>query len=476
MEPQASMKDSKQRILIPIVGQGSITHIIRTGMLDMLADFCQPIIALQWKQEDLIKELQAKGYEVVFFPEYKMSPEYSSLRYKINLWYIEHKLKTPSVNIQQKYLAQFKNNSTSIKFKKEAREVYHKLRFKLQPRYIRRLIENEQAMMRQEKAHKSFNEWLQQLNITGLFTVTPFLPEVDLIARLLKQNNVPVIASIHSFDNVTKRGWQSVIWDQYIVWNKYNKAELQRIHKALQKDELITIAGAPQFDFHYNPDFHWSREEWLDKLGLPADKKVILYSGGPVSLLPDEPQYLKALKEAFNNGEISKDYVVLFRCHPLDKVERWRKYVGDSENIIYDSAPNGAVKLDFVNVLNEDIIKLMSTLKHTEIHINVVSTMCVDGSAFSKPQIGPYYDEVNPATQDLFRQMYYQEHYRPIMKSNVVNLAHTKKEYIALVNKMIEKPDDYTANCETCVKEIITYSDGQSTKRAAAVIKKFFVK
>lgn len=464
----------KKRILIPIVGQGSITHIIRTGMLDKLSEFCTPVIALLWKQEDLIEELHSKGFEVTFFPAYKVSPAYTSLRYKINLWYLRYKLKTPSVNIQQNYLAQFKENKTSIKLKKQLREQYHNMRFKFQSRYIDQLILQEAGLMKQEQVFKQFLEWLKELSIEGLFTVTPFLPEVDLIARILKEEKIPVIASIHSFDNVTKRGWQSVVFDHYIVWNKYNKAELQRIHKALHKDDSITIAGAPQFDFHYNPEFTWSRNEWQRRLILPAGKKVILYSGGPVSLLPDEPQYLKALKEAFDKNEIPKEYIILFRCHPLDKVERWIKYVGETDNIVYDSAPNGLTKLDYVNVVKDDIMKLMSTLKHTEIHINVVSTMCVDGSAFHKPQIGPYYDEVNHANEELFRQMYFQEHYRPIMKSNVVNLAHSKTEFINLVRDMLKSPSDYIANCNNCVHEIITYSDGQSANRAVASIKTFF--
>lgn len=459
---------------MPIVGQGSITHVIRTGMLDKMSGFCKPVVALMWKEEALIKELESKGYEVAFFPPYKVSPQYASLRYKINLWYQQHRLKTPSVNIQQKYLAQFQRNNMSVQLKKQVRDKFYSLRFKVQAKYIRQLLRQEAAMMKNEQVYAQFIDWLKLLNLSGLFTVTPFLQEVDLVARIFKLQRIPVIASIHSFDNVTKRGWQSVVFDRYIVWNKYNKAELQRIHEALKKDESIAIAGAPQFDFHYNENYTWSREEWLQRHGLPNNKKIILYAGGPVSLFADEPQYLKALKDAFENGQISKDHAVLFRCHPLDKVERWKQYVGESANIFYDGAPNGATKLDYTNVVKEDIINLISTLKHTDIHINVVSTMCVDGSVFAKPQIGPYYDDVNPSTQDLFRQMYYQEHYLPIMKTKVVNLAHSKKGFIDLVNRVIENPSAYTANCKSCVEEIITYSDGQSTSRAVSAIKNFF--
>jgi hypothetical protein len=463
-----------KRILIPIVGQGSVTHIIRTGMLDKLAEFCKPVVALLWNQKDLIEELKERGYEVTLIPSYDVSSEYLWLKSKINIWYLNHKLKTPSVSIQQNYLAQFKKEATIKKFRKQLRENFYKTRFKLQPTYKDKLIRKEKELVEKQEAYLNYSSWLQQLKIEGLFTVTPFLNEIDLIARILKKKGASIIASIHSFDNVTKRGWQSTIFDHYIVWNNYNKAELERIHKQLQKEGSITVAGAPQFDFHYNPNYWWSKEEWTKRLGIPANKKVILYGGGPVSLLPNEPQYLKALKEAFEEGEISRDNVILFRCHPLDKVERWRKYVGETEFIVYDTAPNGDKKLDYANVKNEDIIKLMSTLRYSDVHINVVSTMAVDGSAFNKPQIGPFYDDVNTSGQHLFRNMYYQEHYRPIMNTKAVSTVNNKKQYIEVVNDALKNPSLYTTNCNRCVSEIITYSDGHSTQRAVAAIKKFF--
>ncbi|MDB5193816.1 MAG: hypothetical protein JWQ96_3379 [Segetibacter sp.] len=463
----------KKRILVPVCGQGSIIHIIRTGMLDKMKEFCEPVVALLWKQEDLINELTQKGIETHIIPTYSVSEEYTGLRFKINIWYVNYKLKTPSVSLQEKYLNQFRKNFKRNLIKK-MRTTFYKNRYKLQPGFIKKLVKQEESQIVSEPIYATFDSWLMSLNVDGLFTVTPFLQEVELLARILKKQGLPILASIHSFDNVTKRGWPALLFDHYMVWNKYNKAELQRIHPALLQKDAITISGAPQFDFHYNETYWWSKEEWQQKLGLPKDKRVILYSGGSYTLLPDEPQYLKALKEAIESGSVPQDHVILFRCHPLDKVERWKEYVGESPYIVYDYAPNGLNKMDHVNVRREDLVKLMSTLKHTELHINVVSTMCVDGSAFTKPQIGPYYDDVHPATQQLFRGMYFQEHYRPILNSEVLRLAHTKEEYIDYVKQMLKDPGAHTANCKKCVEEIITYTDGQSTNRAVAAIRNFF--
>jgi hypothetical protein len=464
----------KKRILIPIVGQGSIIHIIRTGMLDKLAEFCEPVIGLLWEQPDLAAELEGKGYEVYLMPQFNVAVEYRLLKLKIDFWYRKFRVKTPSVKIQQQYLAQFKQKSI-YSYKKQIKESILKARLMFQPDYIKSLLAKEESVMKQQQSFDDYKAWLEKLNIETFFTVTPFLPEADLIARILRGQGKKIIASIHSFDNVTKRGWASTFFDHYIVWNNYNKSELERIHPPIKEHAAVTIAGAPQFDFHFNEDYSWSKEEWLERHHLPKNKKIILYAGGPVALLPEEPQYLQHLNEAFENGEISDDNIILFRCHPLDNRERWLKAIAKSKHIYLDEAPHGTKKPDQVNVVLDDVKKLMSTLKHCDIHINVVSTMTVDGSAFNKPQIGPYYDAVRPNTEGLLREMYNQEHYRPIMKSGVVNLAKTKKDYIKLVNDALSNPSNYHAGSEACIKEIITYNDGQSTNRAVTAIKSFLL-
>jgi hypothetical protein len=288
----------------------------------------------------------------------------------------------------------------------------------------------------------------------------------------LKQKQAPVVASIHSFDNVTKRGWSALSFDHYIVWNKYNKAELQRINKKLS-DNNITIAGAPQFDFHFRKKKNCVRSEWLKKMGLPVNKKIILYSGGPANLFPQEPQYLKDLIDAFTDEKIKEEAIIFFRSHPLDKKERWEIYTGKSYFIKYDNAPNGKQKLDYANVTLEDIDQLMFTLEFTDVHINLCSTMTVDGCAFDKPQIGPAY-EPSKGKQRLLEKMYFQEHFVPIMKTGAVKLARSKEELVALTNKALQEPDAFGKERQKCLEEIITYTDGESTGRVLSTLKKFF--
>jgi hypothetical protein len=465
-----------QRVIIPIVGQGSVIHIIRTGLLEQLRETIKPIIAISWDQPDLVEELKLKGYTVTLIPKYEVSNEYLQVRNKINLWYSKYQLKSPTTKILRGYLDLYLSKKKVAK--RKLKHIWQYLLFAINSNYIKSLKRYESVLIKQQPAYKNYKEWLDILNIDSVFMVTPFLQEIELIGRVLKDKGARVIASIHSFDNITTRQWPAFFFDHYIVWNHINKAELERIAPELKKNNAITVCGPPQFDFHYKEGFIWSKEEWLVKLGLPNDKKIILYAGGPYSLFKDEPQYLQHLNEAFKEGKInSNDAIILFRSHPLDKKERWFEFVGESSNIIYDAAQSGKQKFDYTNVVEDDLQKLISTICYADVQINFTSTMTIDGSVFHKPQIGPYYTEIKKEKREyLTRKMYYQEHYLPITESKAINRPSSKEAFIEMVNEALYHPEKYTQYCNDCLQTMIVYTDGKSTDRVVAAIKKFFAR
>jgi hypothetical protein len=97
--------------------------------------------------------------------------------------------------------------------------------------------------------------------------------------------------------------------------------------------------------------------------------------------------------------------------------------------------------------------------------------MTVDGSAYCKPQIAPFYDDVDKKNESKLRRIYYQEHFLPIVNTGGLALAHSKEELIRLVNEALEKPEKFTTKSERILEEIITYRDGRSTDRVVEVIR-----
>ena len=463
----------RKRILIPIVGKGSIVHLIRSGIVEQMKSFCEPVIGFTWHQEDLMQELASKGFEVHLLPPYSIDESYKQLRRKIDLWYFEFILKTPSTQIQKRLKNGYRKKRNVIK--SIIKERYEGLKSLVIPLQGEKNIRSESKLIRTQPAFHMYEDWLTEMQIDGLFTVTPFIHEIELLARLLRNNNKPVIASIHSFDNVTKRGWPAIIFDSYFVWNKYNRDELLRINSTVQKENIF-ITGAPQFDFHYKKSFGIEKEEWLRKMGIPAGKKIILYAGSVPSLFPDEPQYVLHLKEAIEKNLIDEDVVILVRNHPLDNIQRWENTLEKSPVIFFDINTGGKDKMDHSNVSIEELRQFISTLNYSDVHINLCSTMAVDGSVFNKPQIGPAYNSVNKNNATSIRNMYFQEHYVPIMKTGVVKLAHSAEQLIHLVNEGLKESSVVAEVSQNCVKEIITYTDGKSSDRVVSVLKTFFAR
>lgn len=446
-----------------IAGQGSLNFIIRSGLLLQLKEFCEPVLCMSWEQPDLQAEMKQAGIEVHVIPSLQPTAAYLRLRQQIDDWYYKKVLCSPGTKLEYNYKAL--SFSSRKKWSKRKGSILESMKRTFLPGYIKNLVAQEKIQIQQQEGYAKIQAWFTDLQVDAYFTATPFLLASELLGRFCRAAGKPAWAAICSFDNVTKRGWPAMAFDHYIVWNKYNRAELQRIFPHLG-DTDISITGAPQFDNHFTKSNELDRYDWLKSQGLPADKKIILYGGGPVNLFPGETQYLRHLKEGLEAGAI-KNAVVLFRSHPLDKMQRWLDEVGPSAYIFYDQAPTGSIHPDYTNLRETDIRHLLASLKFTDVHINLCSTMAVDGSIFNKPQIAPYYDAEKPAWQQPLRRLYLQEHYRPILKTKAIHFAESKENLVDLVNACLKNPGQFISGSQNCVQEIISFTDGKSATRVA---------
>ena len=459
----------KKRLLITISFSFSIRYLYRTGLLNKLRDFVTPVIAITWNETSLIKELQDDGFEVYLIEESKKGNQYSNIRTKIDYWFHGFMVKSISKKVQEKYLNQYLPTKQIIR--RKAREQYNLAKFYI-PNYRSKLFIQEQSLLQHDTNYQNMLQLVDDLNIDAVFTVTPFHTQEDVLLRACKQKGKFMITSILSFDNLTKRGWIPVEYDVYLVWNKYNKQEAIKYYPSSASNKNVHIVGAAQFDFYFDNNNLLAKDEWKNLVGIPAEERqIILYGGGPQRLFPNEPQYLQHILNAIDKGEITGNPLVLFRCHPIDRIERWKNLIGNHPNLIYDISWTGKETLQSTNISRDDVKKLCSTLAYTDVHINLCSTLTVDGSAYNKPQIGPCYDEVNASKQHLLQDMYLQDHFKPIVESKGLLLAKSKKELVQFINDTLKDPSKYINKSKKILQEIISFDDGKCTDRVASVIK-----
>jgi hypothetical protein len=461
----------KTRLLVTLSFSFSIRYIIRTGLLENIRVFADPVIVITWEQIDLIEELTKKGYEVHILPAVKQGNEYNNIRRKINYWFAQFRLGNYK-EIQERYLSNYLPLRT--KFLKWIVKQYNIAKLYI-PGKTTKLFQEEARLLISDTNYQEIVNWVKTLHASAVFTITPFHSREDIFLRTCKQVGLKMVTSILSFDNITKRGWMPVTYDMYMVWNHYNLNELYHIYPET-KQTTAHVVGAPQFDFYNKQEWLLPLDKWKSQVGIISNnKKIILYAGGPQDLFPEEPLYLKHIDEAINNNTIKDRPLVLFRCHPVDNIKRWKGAVGTSDNIIFDISWTGKDKLQHANISENDIKKLCSTLQYTDVHINLCSTMTLDGSMFNKPQIGPAY-LTNKRTSKLLKQMYFQKHFKPIVLGKGIELANSKEELITKINEALLAPSKFTNNSKQVLADMITYTDNRATERVVTLLFDFLNK
>ena len=458
---------SLPRLIIPISQQFSVRYLLRTGLLNRISEYAQPVILLAWSDEALCDELERAGVEVHLLPRAEYARDYMHIQKQLDVYHITQ-VRSPTTAIDARRRALF--NPAPIRWQLRDALYHAILAF---PGYASwtQVVENKR--LRSATNLHVFSDLLADLRADAVFTITPFLRNEHLLLRAARDRGLPLAASILSFDNLTTRGWIPITFDLYMVWNAYNQAEVRRVYPNANECP-VKIVGAPQMDFYWNPAYVWPEAEWRASLNLPSERPVILFGGGPTIIVQNEPQILCHLDEAISAGRVREKPVILLRPHPHDKLERWSAALERCHHVICDepwSAPSSNPL--FTNVTCCDIEKLASTLKHSAVHINTSSTMTIDGAIFDRPQIGPAYDETSPSHHQAMKELYEREHFLPILRSGGLSLAHSRDELIRLVNGALESPARWSENRRRMVRSIITFDDGQSTHRLALALQDF---
>jgi hypothetical protein len=449
--------------------QFSVRYILRTGLLDRLRDLVEPVVLLAWHDDELESELRNSGVEAHRLIERQMGKRYDRIRSWMNVLH-KKQLATPSETVWERRADL--ERSAYRRLRRRARKQAFHTAFAI-PGSSDWLHRKERELWETDTNVNEVRAQIDQLRPDAAFSLTPFLPAEEMALRVCEERGIPMCTSILSFDNITTRGWWAVRFDRYMVWNHHNATELRRSYPEISESD-IEIVGAPQFDFYWNPAFCWSEADWRRQLSLPPDRPVILFAGGYFFCAPHEPRFLQQIDEAIERGEIHGNPVILFRNHPIDPIERWLPILRQSRHIVYDDPfPKGRVR-GHSNMPVRDIQKLASCLFHSRVHINIASTMAVDGAIFDRPQIAPAYDDTpSRKYEKTSLDLYFQEHYLPITRSGGLEIVRSREELIQAVRSALEQPGRLAEGRKRLVREICSFDDGRATDRVARGVRSF---
>lgn len=283
---------------------------------------------------------------------------------------------------------------------------------------------------------------------------TPYL-------RAAVRHKVPSIVLIQSWDNLTSKGEIAVKMDKLIVWNEIMKKEAVELHNYSPED--VYISGPPQFDVYFqHRDRLCSRSEFFDKIGADPERKLITYTVRPIDRDPYEWQIVDILSKYIEQNKFIHPSQLLVR--PRGDPEYYKNYdrYHDNKNVIIDSSP---VTWDFRDAKMEESVHLAETLLHSDVIVNVASTITLEASIFDTPVVNIGFDG-----RGAILKSYELDHYRNIVATGGIKIARNGQEMLEHINAYLEHPQLDSEGRRKILEEQFYFIDGRSGERVAKYI------
>lgn len=278
---------------------------------------------------------------------------------------------------------------------------------------------------------------------------------------------IPSATFIFSWDNLPK-ATMVVETDYYFVWSDLMKRELLFYYPYI-KEEQIYVTGTPQFESHFDTNKLLSKEVFFKQNDLDLDKKYICYSGDDVTTCPDDPKYLedvaKAIRELNKKGH---SLGIVFRRCPVDFSNRYDAVLETYKEVITPIAPLWEKIGDGWNTIlptQTDIDLQMNTIAHTELVVNLGSSMVFDYVAHNKPCAFLNYDVVPKKISNWsVKKIYNYVHFRS-MPNNAVFWIDSPEAIAGIIENAITSNSLVLENAQEWFEIINQHPPREASKR-----------
>ena len=289
--------------------------------------------------------------------------------------------------------------------------------------------------------------------------------------RAMHALKIPIATHVLSFDNLTARGYiPTKHFDHFLVWHEAMADELKRFYAI--PENRITITGTPQFDFHVRHEFHWSREQTTQALGLDSRRPYFLHCANHHAMTPGEPELVAAVvREASTDARFQKHQWVV-RLHPLDDYKRWEPLAQQFDNVRI-SQPWSQVRGEacWAAPTNEELARLANTLRYADATMTMGSSTALDSAVVDTPIICVgFHPRTGSAEDNFYRTSHFTHHYSPIMESKAAPLALNMAELMQLLGQAVSNRGGLHEQRVRLVAKVCGQVDGKAADRIAETV------
>jgi hypothetical protein len=296
------------------------------------------------------------------------------------------------------------------------------------------------------------------------------LAEVPLL-RTAVRRRITAMAIDPSWDNFTNKLLPVRRVDRLIVWNDLMKDQAITLH-GYQADE-VRVAGTPQWDLYFRSGVTISRDEFCARVGADPAKRLVTVTTTPRELYSHHDHVLRVLVRALRTGVLAMPAQVLVRLHPRDDLRHYAEFA-DTPGVILEKPFRATVRAGdglAVDVTTESQQHLADTMRHSDVVVNVASTIAVEAAIFDTPVVNISFDGESPSEWTRSARRYYRfTHYTNVTRHGAVRVAETPAQMIEHVARYLADPSLDAEGRRAVVREQCQFLDGRSAERVATFV------
>lgn len=324
---------------------------------------------------------------------------------------------------------------------------------------------------------RHYREILARYGVHTLFCSHQRPPSILPVVLAARELGIRTGTFIFSWDNISTKARIAAPFDDYYVWSNLMRDELLTFYPEINSDQ-VHVVGTPQFDPYANGDLLWSRQEFCRRIGADHTRPMICYSGGDVGTCPEDPAHVRILLEEIRAGRITGSPQVLLRPMPVDDGQRYARLCADYPELIYlPPAWSKSASGDWAGFLPlpDDTQLLANLTAHSDVNVNVASTMTLDFAIHDRPVVNVAFDVASPPVLgEPMGDLYYSfEHYRPVVELGAVRVARSREQLAAGVNAYLSDPSADRAGRAALVALQVGSTLGTASSQLADVITSF---
>lgn len=340
---------------------------------------------------------------------------------------------------------------------------------------LRVLSRLESAASQQFRKDDEYLKLFQRLQPSLVFNASHVHSRAALPAvHAARALGIPTATFVFSWDNLTSQGRIYPPYDFYLVWNEALRDGLLEIYDDVRPEQVF-VTSTPQFDFHFRPEFHWTRAEFCQRVGADPARPLVVYTTGMANHIGGEPWIVERIADGLQQMTDLGPPQLLVRVLPKGPQGHFDELRQRRPDILI---PPVQWEQNWLTPTLADAFMLTNTLRHADVGINVASTITLELCMFDKPVINVSYLAPHlDVTKDFDYRRYYDfEHYRPVVASGALSLAHSDAEMMQLIRQALLNPAAQAPQRASLIQDFFgTSLDGRGGVRLAETLRQLAV-